>query len=505
MKRASQGLMRTLLLTLVASLAVACSDSDGTTSNDGGGSSTGTGAGSGGFDPPVVEGTTEGHSSGSDAATQGDNAVACTNPADIPIDVSLPFGFEPALAAGQYVDSMLGQGFLPDSSALRFEPLRAYLENRDGGERLEAWVEPRGTDSVRLQVRTRAAAMGTLSAPPDHVVVVLDVSSSMAQSATLRDQELEALVSHLAQRPIPGRFSLITFAGEAVRVLEGVDAANAPSELASASTQLVPGDGHNLSAALKEAAALVDSKERTQLIVLTDGGFSADSSALEQARALRDGGALLSAVQLTAPTGFQRSELAGAQTALHLDMLTELAKAGGGFALFSDGTSFDQAVDSWLPSVTTRSPLGLVLPGDLPTLDLFSGEVANERQLPSTVTGTASVALYTGCLHGDGPFALTIDGKSFDLKRIGGQWALQDSVRTKADQKLQAVVQALRSQTPPNEEMLPGDFVCEALAAFSSPVACGTSGLDPSCGYAAQVDAFYETVCSEFCGSCGAF
>ena len=302
-----------------------------------------------------------------------------------------------------------------------------------------------------------------------------------------------------------GRFSLVTFAGEATRLIEGVSAANANGALAGVSTQFVPGEGHNLSAGLKEAAALLDSKEGTQLLVLTDGGFSPDAATLEQARSLREQGVTLSAVQLAEPVGFQRSESEAPQTALRFDMLTELAEAGGGFALFSDGGSFELNKDAWLPSFSTQQSVALELPGNLPTLELLTGNEGVVRNLPSSVTAEASVVLETLCLEGEGPFALTIDGKSFELKRVDGQWALQDNVRAKADEKLKAVVQTLRSQTPPNEEMLPGDFVCEELAAFSSPVACGTSGLDPSCGYAAQVDVFYETVCTNFCGSCGAF
>ncbi len=502
MKRASNDPMRTLLLTLVASFAVACGDSgDGATSDVGGGTSAGTGGSSPGKPVPgpeegaLLEGT-----SSQRAGNFEENDASC-NAAEPLIQVSLPRGFEPALATGQYVDSMLKQGFLPDPSALRFEPLRAYLENRDATNRLEAWVEPRGSDSLRLQIRHRASLMGTMPSQPSHVVVVLDVSSSMAQSATLRDDELAALAEHLDQAQI--RFSLVTFAGEATRLIEDAAVGDASGALVAASTQLIPGEGHNLSAGLKEAAALLDTKDGSQLLVLTDGGFTADEAALEQVRSLRAQGVLLSAVQLAVPAGFQRNEGAKAQTSLHFDMLTELAKAGGGFALFSNGDSFSP--DSWVPSLSTQPALALELPGTLPPLDSFVGEAVADRKLPNAVTETASVTLSTHCLEGEGPFSLTIDGQPFSLQQVAGQWRLQDSVRAKADEKLQAVVQALRTQTPPNAEMLPGDFVCEALAAFSSPVACGTSGLDPSCGYAKQVDDFYKTVCSEFCGSCDAF
>jgi Mg-chelatase subunit ChlD len=487
--------MRTILLMLAASFAVACTDGDSGTTGEVGGGTTNAGTG-GGFGAPPGEPAVEGVSNKSVDGFENGDEFSC-NAAPL-IDVSLPYGFERAVAAGQYVDSMLKRSFLPDPSALRFEPLRAYLENRDASERLEAWVEPRGTDSVRLQVRLRSP-LGAES-PPDHVIVVLDVSSSMAQSASLRDQELNALALHLDQ--VQSRFSLITFAGEATVLIDKAPAGEVASSLAVVSTQLVPGEGHNLSAALKEAAALVDSKT-TQLLVLTDAGFSADATALEQARALQEGGSPLSVVQLAAPTGFQRQESAAAQTALRFDMLTELAEAGGGLALFADGESF--APETWVPPFSMHPAVALILPGNLQPLDVFVGEVVGERRLPSTVTGTASTTLYTGCLDPNVPADLTIDGNAFSLKFVGDQWALQDSVRTKADEKLQAVVKALRTQTPPNDGMLPGDFVCEALAAFSSPVACGTSGLDPSCGYALQVDAFYEKICNDFCGSCGAF
>lgn len=315
--------MRTLLgLTVVASLALGCSNAE---KDDGPGVGGGTygATGTGAAEPVGVPESAE-------PATGGDLIVCGDAGAPIPLTTERLRGY----ASAQYARAALANHQWPDAASLATEDFEGfYLDQRAvSAPALSARLYETQADSFTLESRVRLPSREDLIRP--RLVVLVDVSGSSLSSVAARNEALRGLAAAVDAGKAPS-LSVVTFGEKATKVLDAVAPAGPEVEDLLPSLHAEPGnsllDALAIATAGAEAPDGTETITPTSVLILTDGAFVPDTKLLTTVEEAATRGATVSIAQLGATGG---SDASGASVVLRAGTLVAVARAGGGSTLF---------------------------------------------------------------------------------------------------------------------------------------------------------------------------
>jgi Ca-activated chloride channel family protein len=199
------------------------------------------------------------------------------------------------------------------------------------------------------------------------LMLVLDVSNSM-MAEDIKPNRLDRAkqsISRLLDKLGDDRLGIVVFAGDAMLQLPFTsDFAAAKMFLASTTTQSIQTQGTAIGSAIELAArALPKGNNRSKAIIVLSDGENHEDDAIAAAKAAREKkifvytigigtpeGAPIPALEESGSDGFKRDEAGNPiVTAMNPEMLTEVAKAGGG--KFVQATNSDIGLDALVDEI----------------------------------------------------------------------------------------------------------------------------------------------------------
>ncbi len=322
-------MLRPTLTFLLLSMLAGCDSADFGDGGEGGlgpGGTTSTGPGdtSGAGASPANDDVVtqdDGNTSSSSAASGssssgGASLIDVCGQALTPSTINVSVHGNPSTAGAQYARASLQATppVQPDPVHLRSEEFLAYY-GVSAATASEVMAEP---VSLRwFQVGDASSVQGALEldllVPPRQrdplrVVALVDVSSSASSGLPLAQASILALARGMAADGVAGdSLAVLTFAGDVRVEVDGPVAPDTPyGGLPVEAISLVARSGNDFRAGIK---AGIDAAGATgpigHIVLITDGGASADSGLLDTIRAAAAGGTRLSVAQIAAdlPTG----------------------------------------------------------------------------------------------------------------------------------------------------------------------------------------------------------
>ena len=480
-------MLRSTLTLLLVSTLVGCDSADFGDGVGGGGAGevtppppTATGAGGAPASDDVVTEHSGNGSSTSAATTSSSSSGGATTLFDIcqeqltPSTINVSVHGNPSTAGAQYARAALQAEppVQPDPVHLRSEDFLSYY---GVGAEAASTVIPESVSLRWFQSGDADSIKGGLEldllVPPRHrdplrIVALVDVSSSASSGLSLAQLSLLALVRGVAADGVTGdSLAVLTFAGDVRVEVDGPVTPDAPlGGLPVDTIALEPRSGNDFHEAIKVGIDAASAAGPIgHIVLITDGGASADSGLLDTIRAAAAGGTRLSVVQIAAelPTG--PAPLASA----FLDSVSSAGR-GGRFYVASQGDAdraFEQRFGSSFGIHATSVVAAIELPPVLRAVGLPTS-TADAGSLPGGGTiGSGSVTPHRVGLEAVCPAVFTTELPAAPISvQIGGVVAGAPTViatleqdwlslrgpnkLTRRNDAILAAAQAIRSRSP---------------------------------------------------------